>query len=98
MRILQWNAGGPFQPKRVEILETLNTHDFDAFSIMDANLTNDNLKYYSFKGYFLFILTKFSQVASSILIGIKSGLTVYFLIVKNMERSFDMSEVVEINV
>ena len=65
---------------------------------MEANLTNDNLKYYSFKGYSLFMLSKSHQVASGILAGIKSMLTVDFHIVKNMESSFDKSEVFEINV
>ena len=82
----------------MEILETLNTYDIEAFTIMEANLTNDSLKYYSFKDYSLFILFRSGQVASGILVGIKSRVTVDFRIIKYMESSFDKNEVVEINV
>ncbi|GFV10913.1 hypothetical protein TNCV_4706781 [Trichonephila clavipes] len=64
LRILQWNAGGLSQLKREELVQSLKTHDIDAFTIMEANLTNDKQKYFSFKGYFLYILPKSRRVAS----------------------------------
>ncbi|KAG8174101.1 hypothetical protein JTE90_010330 [Oedothorax gibbosus] len=80
LRVLQWNAGGLSQSKRMEILQTLGERDVDVFAIMEANLTDKNLKYYSFRGFSLYVLKKFRQVASGILIGVKRELTADFRI------------------
>jgi exonuclease III len=75
LRLLQWNAGGLSQAKRMELLQTLHERDIDVFTIMEANLTADSRKYYPFQGYSLFVLTKFRQIASGILVGVKRNLT-----------------------
>ncbi|GFT19287.1 hypothetical protein NPIL_30121 [Nephila pilipes] len=69
--VLQWNAGGLSQSKRTEFLMILHEKEIDVFSIMEANLTSENLKNYLFKEYSLYVLPNFKQVAS----GIKKELT-----------------------
>ncbi|KAG8192562.1 hypothetical protein JTE90_015197 [Oedothorax gibbosus] len=98
LRVLQWNAGGLSQSKRMEILQTLGERDVDVFAIMEANLTDKNLKYYSFRGFSLYVLKKFRQVASGILIGVKRELTADFRIIKEMGVDGDKSEVVHLDV
>ncbi|GFS33876.1 hypothetical protein TNIN_28841 [Trichonephila inaurata madagascariensis] len=46
--------------------------DIDVFTIMEANLTTENLKYHPFKGFFLYMLAKSRQVARGILISVKN--------------------------
>ncbi|GFU44250.1 hypothetical protein NPIL_259421 [Nephila pilipes] len=65
---------------------------------MEANLTSENLKYYPFKGYSLYVLPKFRQVAGGILIGVIKELTADFCIIKVMETDCDKSGVVSMNV
>ncbi|GFS98400.1 hypothetical protein NPIL_383231, partial [Nephila pilipes] len=62
-QVLQWNAGGLSQSKRTELLMTLREKEIDVFSIMGANLTCENPKYYSFKGYSLYVLPKLTNEA-----------------------------------
>ncbi|VDO16578.1 unnamed protein product [Rodentolepis nana] len=73
--ILQWNAGGMSPDKRIQVQKILQNYDVDIFTIMEANISNDKLKYYRFPGYTLYILPKYRQVASEILTGVKEGLT-----------------------
>ncbi|GIY78088.1 hypothetical protein CEXT_566181 [Caerostris extrusa] len=93
LRVLQWNAGGLSQSKRAELLLTLCEKDIDVFTIMEANLTTEKLKYYSFKGYSLYVLEKSRQAASGILIGVKRELTTDFRIIKAMGADNVKSEV-----
>ncbi|GFY77866.1 hypothetical protein TNIN_73271 [Trichonephila inaurata madagascariensis] len=81
--ILQWNAGGLSQSKRAELVQSLNTHDMDAFTIIE--------------GYSLYILHQSRQVASGMLVGVKTGLTADFRIIKDMDCSPDKSEVIKLN-
>ncbi|GFT28189.1 hypothetical protein NPIL_101211 [Nephila pilipes] len=50
----------------------------DVFAIMEINLTNEQLKFPPFPGYMTYLLPKFRQVASGILVRIKRGLTIDF--------------------
>ncbi|GFS67112.1 hypothetical protein NPIL_603231, partial [Nephila pilipes] len=68
--------------KRTEPLITLHEEEIDIFSIMESDLASKNLKYYSLKGYSLYVLPKLRQVASSILIGVKKELAADFCIMK----------------
>ncbi|GFY38071.1 hypothetical protein TNIN_443421 [Trichonephila inaurata madagascariensis] len=71
LRGLQWNAGGLSQSKRKSFFR-LCEKDIDVFTIMEANLTTENLKYHPFKGFFLYMLAKSRQVARGILISVKN--------------------------
>ncbi|GFY76161.1 reverse transcriptase domain-containing protein [Trichonephila inaurata madagascariensis] len=64
---------------------------------MEANLSNDKLKYFSFKGYSLYILPKSRQMVSGLLVGVKTGLTADFRIIKDMDCSPDKNEVIKLN-
>ncbi|GFS46532.1 hypothetical protein NPIL_585501 [Nephila pilipes] len=81
-RVLQWNAGRLSQS--TELLMNLHEKEIDVCSIMEANLTSENLKYYSFKGYSFYELPKFRQVVSGILIGVKKELTADLRMIKAM--------------
>ncbi|VDN99768.1 unnamed protein product [Rodentolepis nana] len=56
---------------------------------MEANLSDDNLKYYQFSGYTLYNLPKYRQVASGILTGVKEGLTSHYDMIKSMGSTQD---------
>ncbi|GFT30262.1 hypothetical protein TNCV_3467121 [Trichonephila clavipes] len=97
LRVLQWNDGGLSQSKRKELLQTLSQKYFDVFTIMEANLTTENLKYYPFKG-FLFMCLQNLDVASGIVIGVKREVTADFRIIKAMGVEYDKSEVTHLDV
>ena len=61
IRILQWNAGGLTQAKRIELSKILFDHNIDVFFIQEANLTNDQLKYFNFTGFLLNLLPKIDR-------------------------------------
>ena len=86
LSVLQWNAGGFFQFKKIHIQRSLQKYNIDLFAIMEANLTEDSLKFHPFPGYILYLLPKYRQVASGILIGAKKDLVTDFNIIKCMER------------
>ncbi|VDO15608.1 unnamed protein product [Rodentolepis nana] len=67
LQILQWNAGGMSPDKKIQVQKILQTYDVDIFTIMEANISDDKLKYYQFPGYTLYNLPKYRQVASGIL-------------------------------
>ncbi|KAI5752692.1 hypothetical protein M8J77_019486 [Diaphorina citri] len=83
LTVLQWNAGGITTSKRTELHKILVENDVDMFCIMEANLTNENLNF-NMSGYTLHILPKSRQIASGILIGIKTNLMATFSILKEM--------------
>ncbi|VDO08074.1 unnamed protein product [Rodentolepis nana] len=66
------------QDKKIQIGEILHTYDIDIFTIMEANLTDDKLKYYHFPGFTLYLPPKDRQVESEILTGEKEGLTSHY--------------------
>ncbi|VDO16301.1 unnamed protein product [Rodentolepis nana] len=80
LQILQWNAGGMSPDKKIQIQKILQTYDVDIFTIMEANISDDKLKYYQFPGYTLYNLPKYRQVASGILTGVKDGLTSHLML------------------
>ncbi|GBN38965.1 hypothetical protein AVEN_160024-1 [Araneus ventricosus] len=45
LKVLQWNAGGLSQSKKVQIQQTLLEYNIDLFAIMKANLTEDSVKF-----------------------------------------------------
>ena len=98
LKILQWNAGALSQPKKTELQTTLTKYNIDVFSIMEANLTSNTLKYYNLKGYTLHLLEKYRQVASGILVGVKKDLTSEFKIIKEMGDDEDKAEIVRVDV
>ena len=49
---------------------------------MEANLKSEALKFYAFKGYTLYLLEKYRQIASGILVEIRKDLTSEFKIIK----------------
>ncbi|VDO12456.1 unnamed protein product [Rodentolepis nana] len=64
LQILQWNAGGMTPDKKIQIQKILQTYDVDIFTIMEANISDDKLKYYQFPGFTLYLLPKYPRVAS----------------------------------
>ncbi|VDO05110.1 unnamed protein product [Rodentolepis nana] len=80
LQILQWNAGGISQDKKIQVQKILQTYDVDIFTIMEANLSDDKFKYYQFPGYTLYNLPKYWQVASGILTGVKEVLTSHYAV------------------
>ena len=98
LKILQWNAGALSQTKKVELARTLNKQKIDVFTIMEANLSNEDVKYYHFNGYTLHILQKYRQIASGILVGVRNDITNTFTEVKHMGTDTDKSEIVQVDV
>nr|CUU98279.1 hypothetical transcript [Hymenolepis microstoma] len=43
LQILQWNAGGMSQEKKIQIQKILDAYNVDIFTIMESNLTDDKL-------------------------------------------------------
>lgn len=95
--ILQWNAGGLTQAKRLELLKILNDKKVDIFTIMEANRLEKDLERFSFPGYNIFLLEKGRQIASGILVGVKNNLTSSFEIVKSMGDTEDKIEITKLN-
>lgn len=96
IRILQWNAGGLTQAKRIELNKILFDKDIDIFFIQEANLTIDQLKYFNFTGFILNLLPKNRQISSGILVGVKKDIKSSFQIVKEMDNT-DKSELVKLD-
>ncbi|VDO08877.1 unnamed protein product [Rodentolepis nana] len=88
--ILQWNAGGMSPDKMIQVQKILQTYDVDIFTITEANISDDKLKYYQFPGYTLYNLPKYRQVTSGILTGVKEGLTSHYDLIKSMGSTQDM--------
>ena len=98
LRTLQWNAGGMSQDKKTQLQKIMAQYDVDVFTIMEANLTDDMLMNYRFKGYTLYLLPKYRQIASGILTGVRETLTASFEITKEMGYSQDLCEIITLNV
>ncbi|VDO09334.1 unnamed protein product [Rodentolepis nana] len=54
LQILQWSAGGMSQDQKIQVQKILQTYDENILTIMEANLSDDKLKYYQFPGYTLY--------------------------------------------
>ncbi|VDN99159.1 unnamed protein product [Rodentolepis nana] len=54
------------QDKKIQVQKILQTSDVDIFTIMEANLSDDNLKYYQFPGFILYLLSKYRCANSTI--------------------------------
>ncbi|GFU62054.1 hypothetical protein TNCV_4892731 [Trichonephila clavipes] len=93
LRVFQWNADGLPQVKKHELVKNLATYDIDVLTVMESNLDLEKLKYFTFKGYSLFLPPKSRQVASGILTGVKESLTARFKIFIDMCHDSDISEV-----
>lgn len=97
IKILQWNTGGLSQAKKTELTKILTDHQIDVFTIQEANLTQEQLKYYHFKDFTVHILPKGRQISSGILVGIRAHLTSSVQIIKEMDN-MDKIEIIKINV
>ncbi|VDO12609.1 unnamed protein product [Rodentolepis nana] len=82
LQFFQWNTGGMSQDKKIPVQKILQTYDVDIFTIMEANISDEKVKYYQFPGYTLYNLPKYRQVASGILTGVKYGLTTLYDLIK----------------
>ncbi|VDN97642.1 unnamed protein product [Rodentolepis nana] len=56
LQILQWNVGGMSQDKEIQVQKILQSYDVDVFTIKEANISDDKLKFYQFPGYTLYNL------------------------------------------
>ncbi|VDO01277.1 unnamed protein product [Rodentolepis nana] len=97
-QILQWNAGEMSPDKKIQVQKILQTYDVDNFTITEANISGDKLKYYQFLGYTLYNLPKYRQVASGIPTGVKEGLTSHYDLIKCMGSTHDRCEIIRLNV
>jgi hypothetical protein len=93
-KILQWNASGLSPQKFTELKLILNKKKVNAFIINEANITEANFKFYQIRGWTVQALYKKRQVASGILIGVKSNLKSKFIVLKEM-NNVDTSEIIE---
>ena len=91
LHVLQWKAGGMSQAKKTQLQELLTTDNIDVFAVIEANLTEENLPYYQFPGYNMYLIPKFRQVASGFLTGVRVNLTSDFVILKEMCNTDDKS-------
>ncbi|KAG8196234.1 hypothetical protein JTE90_023793 [Oedothorax gibbosus] len=69
----------------------------DVLVILEANITEEKMKYFQLKGYTFHGLFKQRQVASGILVGIKDSLTAKFAIVKEM-NTVDKAEIIKVKI
>ncbi|VDO01829.1 unnamed protein product [Rodentolepis nana] len=81
----------------IQIQKILHAYDVGIFTIMEANLSDDKLKYYQFPGYTLYLLPKYRHVASGILTGVKEGLTSHYDLIKSMGSTQNMCEIIRLN-
>ncbi|XP_071037675.1 uncharacterized protein [Parasteatoda tepidariorum] len=95
--VLHWNSGGLSQAMKAELETICRDRNVDIFSLVEANVTNETLQKLKFKAYNLFCLEKSRQVASGILVGIKSTITSNFTILKQMGNTQDKTEIVKID-
>ncbi|VDO16357.1 unnamed protein product [Rodentolepis nana] len=65
---------------------------------MEADFTENKLKYYQFPGYTSYLLSYYRQVASGILTGVKEGLTSHYDLIKSMGSIQDKCEIIRLNV
>ncbi|VDO10797.1 unnamed protein product [Rodentolepis nana] len=91
LQILQWNAGRMSQDKKIKVQKILQTYDVDIFTIMEANISDDKLKYFQFPGYTLYLLPKYRQVASGILTRVKEGLILHYDLIKSMDNELPLN-------
>ncbi|KAJ4427120.1 hypothetical protein ANN_24736 [Periplaneta americana] len=75
------------QDKKTELAKVLFTKQVDVFGIMEANICNNQKKYFSIKGYTTYLLLKGRQIASGMLIGVRNNLTSNFKIMKEMNET-----------
>lgn len=95
--ILHWNAGGLSWSKFSELGKIAEEERADVLVILEANITEEKMKYFQLKGYTFHGLFKQRQVASGILVGIKDSLTAKFAIVKEM-NTVDKAEIIKVNI
>ena len=95
MKVLQWNCRGFSHDKKTELRRLLHKEDIDVFGIMETNISKDQKTYYNMKGYVTYLLPKTRQVASGILIGVKTNVMSRFKIEKEMNEA-DKIEIVKL--
>ena len=98
LKVLQWNCGGLSQQKKTELLKILADNNIDIFILIEANKLITDLERFQFPGYIIHLLEKSRQIASGIMVGVKSHLITDFRIVKNMNNASDKMELANINV
>lgn len=97
LNVLQWNAGGMSSAKKSELMKTLDEEKVDVFVVLEANINEVNKTYYEFTNYQMHFLHKSRQIASGILVGVRSGIRNDFTIIKQMNEQ-DKLEVMKLEV
>ncbi|KAG8193050.1 hypothetical protein JTE90_028162 [Oedothorax gibbosus] len=95
--VLQWNAGGLSASKLAELREIIVEEEVDILIIQEANITEDNIKFYQIRDFTMYGLFKKRKVASSILVAIRNKFTPSFEVVKEMNEH-DLSEIAVVNI
>ena len=97
LKILQWNAGGLSQGKKAELQKIIEDKEIDVFIIQEANISEDQLKYFQVPGFNIYILPKTRQIASGILTGVRINILAQFKIIKEMQHQ-DKIEIIRIEI
>ena len=64
--VLQWNARGLSQSKMTELRKMAIEHEVDTIIIVEAHISEENMKYYNISGFNSYALYKNRQIANAI--------------------------------
>ncbi|XP_014293152.1 uncharacterized protein [Halyomorpha halys] len=67
-----WNAGGLTQDKYTELKVFIAKNEIDIFAIAEAGKSTEDIQYYQIPGYKVTSLKRTQQIASGIVIGVKT--------------------------
>ncbi|KAG8190621.1 hypothetical protein JTE90_017885 [Oedothorax gibbosus] len=83
--------------KLAELREIIVEEEVDMLIIQEANITEDNIKFYQIRDFTMYGLFKKRKVASGILVAIRNKFTSSFEVVKEMNEH-DLSEIAVVNI
>ena len=97
LRILFWNAGGLNTSKFCEFKTQVLTFDADVFILVEAGASTDSSDCFNVTNYTNYVLLRARQVASGIIVGVKSTMACEFAVLHTMTQT-DKHEAVNIKV
>jgi Endonuclease-reverse transcriptase len=100
--ILYWNAGGITRAKQDEFYKNVHDQDADVFCISEAGKiaekTDVNLRDLATPNYTIHILERSRQIASGLIVGVRSTLISAFQVTHKMEPDNDKIEIATLDV
>lgn len=97
LRTMFWNADGLTQDKFSEFKQIVTSNDIDIYAIVEAGASTNNELFFQLPGYQKYVLKMARQVASGMLMAVKSSITARFRVVKEMSDA-DKLEAAELEV